>query len=349
MISIRAGRILSSILAVFAVLLFAQPMHAQTSNKLKIGFSIDSMKPDRWQTDFDAFQTTAQRLGGEVIMKDADGDDDVQFQQVKEMIQAGIKVLVIVPHDTSRASRIVDVARAANVRVISYDRMVLNSDVDLFVGFDPYEIGRMQAEYIVKLAPKGNYVLLAGAPSDDNAKILCTEQKKILQPYIDRGDIKVVAEAYNRDWTPTEAYLHMTEAIESSKGMIDVVLSSNDRMAGAAIQALQEHNLSKVLVTGQDADLAAIIRILDGTQSMTIYKSVSKEGARAAEEAVKLAKGEKIETDKTMDNGRKKVPAIMLKLSVVTKENVKSTVIKDGFQKLESIQQALPKEKWPRD
>lgn len=332
-------------------------MSAQSANKsnghkskLLIGFSIDSLKVERWQTDLDSFQTEAQKHGAKVIAKDADSDDETQFQQVKDMIQAGIKVLVIVPHDTTKASRIVDAAKAAGVKVISYDRMVLNSDVDLFVGFDVYEIGRMQAESIVKLAPKGNYVLIAGSPTDSNAKILHDEQLKVLQPYIDRGDIKVVADSYTKDWEPAEAYLHMMEAIDSSKGDITAVLASNDGMAGGAIQALSEHNLAgKVLVSGQDADLAAIIRILDGTQTMTIYKSITKEGARAALEAIKLAKGEKIESNSTMDNGKKKVPAVMLKPIVVTKDNVKSTVIKDGFQKLDSIEQALPKDKWPKD
>ena len=165
---------------------------------------------------------------------------------------------------------------------------------------------------------------------------------KVLQPYIDRGDIKVIADGYTKDWLPSEAYLFMLKAIDSSQGNIAAVLASNDGMAGGAIQALREHNLAgKVLVSGQDADLAAVICIAQGTQSMTVYKPVANEAAGAAEEAVRLAKGEKTHADGTINNGKINVPAILLKPIVVTKDNIKTTVVKDGFQTLKSINQAL--------
>ena len=286
----------------------------------------------------------AKQLGAEVI-SDADGDDGRQFQQVKDMIKAGIKVLVLLPRDTTKASRMVDAAKAANVKVISYDRLVLNSDVDLFVSFDRLEIGRMQAEYLVKHAPKGNYVLIAGSPNDEGAKTLHDAQTNVLQPYIDRSDIKVIADAYTKDWLPSEAYLFMLKAIDSAQGQIAAVLASNDGLAGGAIQALREHNLAgKVAVSGQDADLAAVICIAQGSQSMTVYKPIVNEAAIAAEEAVRLAKGEKALADGTMSNGKMKVPTIMLKPVVVTKDNIKTTVVKDGFQTLKSINQALSEE-----
>ncbi len=166
-------------------------------------------------------------------------------------------------------------AKSANVKVISYDRLVLNSDVDLYVSFDRHEIGWMQADYLVQHAPKGNYVVIAGSPNDEGAKTLHDEQMKVLQPYIDRGDIKVIADAYSKDWLPSEAYLFMLKAIDSTQGNIAAVLASNDGLAGGAIQALREHNLAgKVFVSGQDADLMAVICIAQGTQSMTVYKPV---------------------------------------------------------------------------
>lgn len=258
------------------------------------------------------------------------------------MIKAGIKVLVLMPRDTTRASRMVDAAKTANVKVISYDRLVQNSDVDLFVSFDRLEIGRMQAEYLLKQAPKGNYVLIAGSPRDEGAKILHGAQMSVLQPYISRGDIKVIADAYTNDWLPSEAYLFMLKAIDSSQVQIAAVLASNDGLAGGAIQALRENNLAgRVAVSGQDADLAAVICIAQGTQSMTVYKPVVNEAVIAAEEAVRLAKGQKAHADGTMSNGKMKVPTIMLKPVVVTKDNIKTTVVKDGFQSLKSINQAL--------
>jgi D-xylose transport system substrate-binding protein len=301
------------------------------------------MKGERWQTDLNSFEVRAKQLGAEVISADADGDDDRQFQQVKDMIKAGIKVLVLLPKDTTMANRMVDAAKSANVKVISYDRLVMNSDVDLYVSFDRLEIGRMQAENLVKNAPRGNYVLIAGSPSAEDAKTLHDAQMSVLQPHIDRGDIKVIADGYTKDWLPSEAYLFMLKAIDSTQGNIAAVLASNDGMAGGAIQALREHNLAgKVAVSGQDADLAAVICIAQGTQTMTVYKSVVNEAERAAEEAVRLAKGEKTHADGTISNGKIKVPTIMLKPVLVTKDNIKTTVVKDGFQTLKSINQALP-------
>jgi D-xylose transport system substrate-binding protein len=339
---IKARRTLIVLSAIFVVVFGAQVVQAQETNKLKIGFSIEDMKGERWQTDLDSFERRAKQLGAEVISSDAGGDDDRQFQQVKHMIKAGIKVLVLLPRDTTKASRMVDAAKSANVRVISYDRLVLNSDVDLYVSFDRIEIGTMQAEYLIKQAPAGNYVLIAGSPNDGGAKILHDAQINVLQPYIDRGDIKVIADAYTRDWLPSEAYLFTLKAIDSTDGKIAAVLASNDGLAGGAIQALREHNLAgKVPVSGQDADLAAVICIAQGTQTMTVYKPIVNEAETAAEEAVHMGKGEKTNADAKISNGKINVPTIMLKPVVVTKDNIKTTVVKDGFQKLKSINQAL--------
>jgi len=338
-------RTLTVLSSIFVVALSEQPMQAQDGNKLKIGFSIEAMKGERWQTDLNSFEVRAKQLGAEVISGDANGDDDLQFRQVKDMIKAGIKVLVLLPRDTKKAGRMVDAAKAANVKVISYDRLVQDSDVDLYVSFDRVEIGRMQVEYLVKHAPKGNYVLIAGSPNDEGAEALHDAQMKVLQPYIDRGDIQVIADGYTKDWLPSEAYLSMLKAIESSQGNIAAVLASNDGMAAGAIQALREHKLAgKVLVSGQDADLAAIICIAQGTQAMTVYKPIINEAVRAAEEAVHLARSEKTDAVGTISNGKVKVPAILMAPVLVTKDNIKTTVVKDGFQTLKSINQGLSKE-----
>lgn len=302
------------------------------------------MKGERWQIDRDSFEARAKKLGAVMISTDANGDDALQLRQVNDMIKAGIKVLVLFPHDPKMAAQIVNAAKAANVKVISYDRLVPNSDVDLYVSFDRVAIARMQAESLVKLAPKGNYVLIAGSPSDEGAKALHDEQMKVLWPHIDRGDIKVVGDSYTKDWLPSEAYLHMLEAIDSAHGDITAVVASNDGMAVGAIQALREHNLAgKVLVSGQDADLANIICIVQGTQTMTVYKPITKEAAIAADAAVHLAKGEKTDADGTVSNGKIKVPTILLEPVLVTKDNIKSTVVENGFQTLKDINQGLPK------
>src|SRR5260370_27683739 len=145
---LKARRRRTVLSAIFVIVLTGQIVRAQDGNKLKIGFSIEAMKGERWQTDLDSFEVRAKQLGAEVISNDAKGDDDLQLRQVQSMIKSGIKVLVLLPHDAAKASRMVDAAKAAHVKVISYDRLVQDSNVDLYISFDRIEIGRMQAEYL---------------------------------------------------------------------------------------------------------------------------------------------------------------------------------------------------------
>jgi len=337
-----------------AALLFStihlQAQEKQTSpGTLKIGFLLDSLKIERWQTDLDRFQKRAAELGAEVLAETAEGDDELQLRQAQKLLASGVKALVLVPHDAEKAVRIVSAAKARQVPLLCYERLIRNPDVTLYIGVDASAVGYLQAFSLTQRAPKGNYVLIGGSPSDSNAKILHEAQMRVLKPMVDRGDIKIVSDTWSKDWDPSEAYAHMTAAIESTKGEIAAVVASNDGTAGGAIQALDEHKLAgKVLVSGQDADLAAIIRILDGTQTMTVYKPLGSQAKLAAEAAVGLAKGEAVKTTASMALGNKSIPAILLDPVTVTKANVKQTVIKDGFQNLETIQKSLPKEKWPQ-
>jgi D-xylose transport system substrate-binding protein len=327
-------------------------LHAQektsSPNVLKIGFLMDSLKVERWQTDLDKFQKRAAELGAVVLVETAEGDDELQLEQAGKLLASDVKVLVLVPHDADKAIRIVSAAKAKQVPLLCYERVVRSPDVSFFIGVDASAVGYLQAFSLSQQAPKGNYVLIGGSPSDSNAKILHDAQMRVLKPMVDRGDIKIVSDTWTKDWDPSEAYAHMSAAIESTKGDIAAVVASNDGTAGGAIQALEDHKLAgKVLVSGQDADLAAIIRILDGTQTMTVYKPLSSQATLAAEAAVAWAKGDTVKTNSVISIGNKSIPATLLVPVSVTKDNVKQTVIKDGFQNLETIQKSLPKEKWP--
>lgn len=316
---------------------------------LKVGFLLDSLKVERWQTDTQSFQKRVQELGAQLLLETAEGDDDLQYKQAKKLLDHGVKSLVIVPHDTERAVQIVALAKSRGVPVVSYDRLIRNSPIDFFIGADSVHIGELQAESLVKLAPKGNYVLVEGSPTDINARLLREGQKKVLQPYVDRGDIKIVGDVWCENWNPLEAYTQMAELISSTKGDIAAVVASNDGTAGGVVQALEEAKLDgKVLVSGQDADLAAIIRVLHGTQAMTIYKPVKAEAIQAADLAVALAKGQTPPSQQTISIGNRSVPAILDPVVVVTKDNVMQTVIKDGFQNLATIEKSLPREQWPK-
>jgi D-xylose transport system substrate-binding protein len=174
-------------------------------------------------------------------------------------------------------------------------------------------------------------------------------QMNILQPAIDRGDIKVVADQWARDWLAEEALKHTENALTQNNNNVVAVVASNDATAGGAIQAIKAQQLGgKVWVSGQDADLVALQRIVEGSQSMTVYKPISQLAPRAAEAAVTLAKKEKISTTHTVNNGKIDVPSILLEPVLVDKNNVGATVIKDGYQKADEIYKNVPPDQRPK-
>ena len=331
---------------VFFVLIVLMLGAAQAQKKeIKIGFSIEAIKGERWQTDLDEFQERAHELGGVVLTHFADGNDDLQFRQINELLKSGIDVLVFLPHDTSKAGRIVDAAHAKHVPVISYDRLA-SASVDLYVGFDLFSVGLDQAQSLVDRAPKGDYLLLGGSLLDANSRVVRAGQMKVLQPFIDRGDIHTLADLWVPEWSATEAYVMVTKELNKLKAAPTAIVASNDAIAGGAIQALEDKGWSgKVLVSGQDADLAAIERIFDGSQLMTVYKPFGSEARAAAEAAMKLARHEDLKSAEEVPNGALTTKAILLTPICVTRENAKQTVLKDGFQKLEVVKQNLPQDK----
>ena len=309
------------------------------AGRIKIGLSLDTLKEERWQHDRDLFVAHCNELGADVLVQAANSDDALQNSQAENLLTQGVQVLVVVPHNGKSAATIVESAHKAGVPVIAYDRLINDCDLDYYISFDNVRVGELQADYIVKKVPKGNYVLIGGAPTDNNAKLFRQGQMNILQPLIDRGDIKVVANQWATDWQPVEALKIMENALTQNKNKVDAVVVSNDGTAGGAIQALAEQNLAgKVPVSGQDADLAACQRIVAGTQSMTVYKPIKQLASKAADLAVALAKKQPI-TDKatTINNGKKDVTSILLTPIEVDKSNLDSTVIADGYQKKEEV------------
>jgi D-xylose transport system substrate-binding protein len=318
-------------------------------HKIKIGLSISDLREERWQHDRDLFVEHAKKLGADVIVQSANADDSKQLAQVENMLSQNVDVLVIIPHNSDAMAAAVNMAKQAGVPVIAYDRLINNSDVDLYVSFDNVRVGEMQAEYLTKLVPKGNYFLLGGSPTDNNAKLFRQGQMKVLQPLIDKGDIKIVGDQWAKDWQPDEAMKIMENALTATNNKIDAVVASNDGTAGGAIQALAAQGLAgKVAVSGQDADLAACQRIVEGTQSMTVYKPIPLIATTAVEAAVKLAKGEKVKTNATVNNGKIDVPSILLTPIQVDKNNMMDTVIKDGFHKFEEVYKNVPVSKRPK-
>ncbi|WP_419959886.1 D-xylose ABC transporter substrate-binding protein [Psychrobacillus sp. BM2] len=299
---------------------------------VRIGFSMDTLLEERWLKDRDLFKEAIENLGAEVEIVAANGDDALQISQAETLIQSGIDLLVIVPHNAAATAAIVHKAHLAGIQVIAYDRLVKNAELDMYVSFDNEQVGKMQAEAMTALVPKGNYVFIGGAITDNNAHLLKDGVFKVLQPYIERGDIHVVYDQWTKDWTPANAQTNMEQAIRTTNGEIDAVIAANDATAGGAIQALEDHGLvSQIPVAGQDADLAGVQRIVAGTQTMTVYKPIHMLTQKVAEIAVAMAKGETVTANQQVNNGKKEVPSVLLPPIAVNIYNLESTVIEDGF------------------
>ena len=299
-----------------------------------IGLSLDTLKEERWQRDRDTFIAEAGKRGASVIVQSANSDDTRQVRDVEALVSRGVDVLVIVPHNGAAMTRAVRSANEAKIPVIAYDRLILNAPINYYLSFDNVKVGEAQASYLAARLPAGHpakVVRIYGAPTDNNAKLFKQGQDQVLAPLIASGRVTVVHEDWALDWKPENAKRILNAALTKHRE-IDAVLASNDGTAGGAIQALQEDGLAgKVLVTGQDADLAACQRILRGTQAMTIYKPLKNLAALAAQVAVDVARGQRPTTAVTIPNGARDVPAIFEKIISVDRDNLQATVVADGF------------------
>jgi len=322
----------------------------QAGYPIKIGLSMDTLRAPRWAHDRDVLIAKCNERGVGVLVQSADSNDQLQYSQAENLLTQGVQCLVVIPHDAKSCASIVEAAHKMNVPVLSYDRLILDSDVDAYVSFDNIKVGELMAQTLVNLKPKGNYVLMGGAPTDYNAILLRKGQRMILDPLVAKGDIKIVGDQWSNDWLAVNALKNMENILTMNDNKVDAVVDSYDGTAGGSIQALAEQGLAgKVLVSGQDAELAACQRIVAGTQTMTVYKPVRLLADKAGEIAVALAKHQPLPAPPTTtNNGKKDVPSYFLDPIVVTKDNIVSTVIADGFQKREDVYKEIPKDQWPK-
>lgn len=332
------------ILAVFAGLSVSCGSGVQ-DNRLKIGFAMDTLREERWQRDHDAFKAACEKMNVNCIITVADTSAEKQANDVDNLLTQGVNALVIAPHDATQAAMMVDKAKAQGVPVISYDRLINSDKIDAYISHQVPVIGQKIAEYALEHAPKGNYVMVYGANTDNNAHIMKKSELAVLQPAIDRGDIKIVADQFINNWAPDEALKFAENALTSNSDNVQAFVVSNDGMAGGVIEALSNRNLAgKVIVTGQDAGLAALQNIAEGKQSMTVYKPIIPLATTALEAAVKLAKKEPLTETKPFMNDaiKKEVPAILLDVISVDKGNLMDTVIKDGYAKYDDVYKNVP-------
>lgn len=319
------------------------------ANPVVIGLSMDTLKEERWQRDRDSFVAYAESLGARVLVQAANGDDALQNSQAENLLTQGVDVLVVVPHNARSTATIVASAHRMNVPVLAYDRLIEDCDVDLYISFDAVRVGEQQAEYAVARVPKGDYVLIFGAPTDNNAHLFRQGNMNVLQPRIDAGDIRVVTDQWARDWLAVEALKIMENALTRAGNEVDAVVAANDGTASGAIQALTEQKLAgTVVVTGQDAELEACRRVVAGTQTMTIYKPLPLLARTAAAAAIRLARGEAVPmATRTVNNGAKDVPAILIETVAVDRDNMMETVIAAGFHSYDDVYRDVPPQDRP--
>jgi D-xylose transport system substrate-binding protein len=316
-----------------------------------IGFSMDTLKEERWQRDKVLVEKRAKEVGAQLHLQVANGDDSQQIKQAENLLTQGVDVLIVAPHNGEVAASIVEAAHRQGVPVISYDRLIRNSNVDLYVSHQVVKIGEMQAKYLLDHVNKkpANFVIVGGSPTDNNALLLHQGQINILKPAVDRGDVKIITDQYAKEWQASAALNIVENALTQANNTVDAVVASNDGTARGVVQALEGQNLAgKVLVSGQDADLASLQYIVQGKQTMTVYKPIEPLANAAVDFALKFARGEKVETVDTVDNGLLKVPSILLEAIAVDRNNIVSTVVKDGYQSLEKICANVPPDKCPK-
>lgn len=320
-----------------------------SSQKITIGFSIDNLQQERWYIDKDTFVKEAEKLDADVIVNVAYNNADTQISQVKDMVAKGIDVLVIIPYDCRKAAVAVNYAKKNGVKVIAYDRLVLNADVDLYASFDNEKVGTLQANAMIKAVSKGNYVIINGPSTDYNTVMINKGIMDVLNKYIKAGQIKIVKQIVTKDWSADEASDSIAKLLKDDTH-IDAIIAENDTLAAGAIDALAEYHLiSSVPVVGMDADIAACQRVVEEQQLMTVYKPISKLATAAADVAVKLAKNEKVTFSEKINDGKYDVPYLKIEPLAVDKENMYSTVIKDGFHTVEEVYMNVPKSQWPED
>lgn len=321
------------------------------NKKVKIGFAMATVKEERWQRDRDAFEAHCKKMNVECVITVADNNSSRQANDVDNLLTQKVDVLVIAPQEATEAAAMVEKAKAQGVPVISYDRLINSDKIDLYISHQVPVIGQKIAEYALQKVPKGNYVMVYGASTDNNAHIMKKAQLDVLQPAIDRGDIKIVADQMIPDWKNDLALNFAENSLTKESDNIQAFVVSNDGMAGGVISALAKKGLAgKVLVTGQDAGLEALQNIASGKQTMTVYKPIIPLASQAVEAAIKLAKHEPLTTTpfKNDSIGGKEVPSILLEVTVVDKDNLMQTVIKDGYAKFEDVYRNVPESDRPK-
>jgi D-xylose transport system substrate-binding protein len=323
---------------------------AEKEDKVVLGFILPTMQEERWALDRDGFIEEAERLGAEVLFQASNNDERLQATQVENMLTQGIDVLVLGAVNSSAAAAFVEKTHNEDVPFIAYTRPILNADVDYFVWHDLYDVGRLIAEYSVKAAPRGNWILIEGDPGDDATAFMREAFFKVVQPHVDSGDINIVVDQHALKWSPENALKIAENSLTKYNNDIQAMCCWNDGTCRGAVRALQEQGMDAIdcYTTGQDGDIANLQYIVEGKAGMTVFKPCPPLGAAAARAAYAVATGKDPETRGTLYNGKVEVPLISVENIPVDKNNIVEALIKPGYVSLEQVYANIPKSQWPK-
>lgn len=293
------------------------------NDNIEIGLSIDSLVIERWSRERDLFVSKAGELGAEVNVQNANGEISEQIKQIEYFIDKGVDVIVIIAIDDLSLKDVCAKAKKAGIKIIAYDRLLRDADVDLYISMDNEKVGELMAQYIVKsIGSTGTIIQIKGSPTDNNVAMVQDGFEKVLS----KTDIEVDYAEYSDNWVAENGFVVTSKYLAEGK-VPDAIMCGNDNLAANAIKALIENRLGgEVCVVGQDADLEACQRIVEGTQYMTVYKPVEKLAKMAAEMAVDLANGTDIGVGERINDGTNDVPYMKLTPIAVTKENMDEVI-----------------------
>jgi len=305
--------------------------------KIRIGITFDTFVVERWIRDRDMFVYTAQGLGAEVDVQNANGNLERQIEQIEEFIHKEKDVIVIVAVDCYGLESVIERARNANIPVISYDRLIQNVMVDLYITVDSELVGEAMAQLLVERLPDGGRVaMITGPVTDANSRLMADGFQGYLRG--NRQGIVIVDLIAAPAWTSEYGFQLANEILDRHPNLV-ALMCGNDGLAGFAIQALIQRQLAgEVIVAGQDADVEACQRIVEGTQTMTVYRPIEALAVQAAHYAVRLALGEELEEiTEYRENLVGRIPFVGLTPTAVTIENIEEVILDTGFHLREDV------------
>jgi D-xylose transport system substrate-binding protein len=307
-----------------------QTIYTQTP-KVKIGLLMSDLKLERWSKDRDYFLSKSKELNYETFVGDAMNSQLRQNMLADSMVKLGVKVLVVIPVDGNLAANIVENAHKNNVKVVAYDRLIMNSDLDAYVSYDNEMVGQVMALYSTIIFKKGTIAYIGGPKTDMNSFAIRKGLMQILTPYIIDKSMTLECDTFASAWSSEEAKKIFKEFVSKHK-CPDAIFTGSDELARGVIEILDETGLSgKVIVTGQDAELQACRNLVLGKQTLTLFKPVRLLADRAALIASGLIGDIPFLTITEVNNGKINVPSLILNPVPVDKNNLKTTVIKEGY------------------